>query len=954
MADVEVRVPIRIRLVGVPTDEDLARLEAAVARLVARRMEEAERALAATRSAAAGTGLPGTPSGAHGTPAVRYEPALDVTPDSPDGGYRIMSYQGPPRPVRVPVDKRAAAGPAATGPQAQQAALRRITGLLSTGILDWAVTDTEAREALRVLRGLAPEDLVAVVQALRLSGRLAVLGQELPADADDDLIDLQQRLDPHSGYLMPGDTVRVEVRLGAELQNAVSQDYVLTTAGLALLLLDRPLPVTGLLPAELPDRIARAYIDAVVFTRPEVRVAVVARGSRYAPRHGPTRGLFWYTSHPVRHSPEEQAQLDKRRELLSYISWARVDDPLGQNAFHRYHTWIEKHYGTPEFLRQTGPALWTASLKEASAPVPVSVRGRFLELAGSVRRTADAVPQAEKLAVITALGEYLSWLDQQSDESLVRYDPAQVWARLYVRQVGADVKAAVAEKLRHEREAALDEQAKWDAEAAGRKLDEALRFLQKRVWKVREPYLVEDREHGAGWLVWQSERETAVRDLIARGFLHDLIASMHTKDFAATSVAADFKRWLETHPAEYEAYLIAQSYPETERYDIPIDIPAWQTAVEAAIGFIPVVGSIVAAGEATFGYDLLGHELSTVDRAILGASVLLPAAGKAFKLGRGAVTAAALARDYRLSAREAEAAYRALTKVRPGTKGALLLEKAAADVQAGRPVRDAKRLEELGALFKDMGLTDRATAQELRVGAAESALEGGAGRPGQEAAERFFSDLEVDRAVEAIEQDATRPSVKGVKRPTVDDVRVPTRKRPRVDLEHLARKPGETLRQAYGRARQVIRQPIDQTPLGPVWQRARAKVVGGRSLENAGRQEMFDLYNRVRDEFWTQCRDDPAAVQFLEEAGFSFPQQGKAPLLDVVDPPPGLGLPKAADIPVQERRLSLDHNLEKALGENYRKALDADNLTFELHNPNSSRETVQVKFGLRATPGVTE
>ncbi|RJL35437.1 pre-toxin TG domain-containing protein [Bailinhaonella thermotolerans] len=970
MPGVDVRVPIRVRLVGSPTAEDLARLEAAVARLVARRLDEAERALAGSRTAPPG----GRTAGGHGAPAARYDSTLDAGPDGPGSGYRIMSYQGPPRPVRVPVDRRAPggpgaagtgpagtgpagtgpAGPAAAGGPARQAALRRVTDLLSTGVLDWAVTDADAREALRVLRGLPPEDLVAVVRALRLSGRLAVLGRELPADADADLADLQRRLDPHSGHLMPGDTVRVELRLGAEVQRNVSGDHVLTEAGLALPLLGRPLPVTGLLPADLPDRIARAYLDALVYTEPSVRIAVVARGPRYAPRHGPTRGEFWYASRPIRHSPEEQAQLDKRRELLGYIAWARVDDPLGREAFHRYHAWIERHYGTPEFLRQTGPALWTAALRETAAPPRTSARGRFLELAGAVRRTADAVPQAERPAVTKALGEYLAWLDRQSDEVLARHDPGQVWARLYLQQLEAGVKATVARRLRLEREAALDEAARRDTEAAARKVEEALEFLRNRVWQVREPYLVEDRGHGAGWLVWQSERETAIRDMIARGFLRDLIASMHTRGFTSTSVAADFKRYLDTHPLEFRAYLLARSAPDTERYDIPIDIPAWQTAVETLIGFIPVVGSVVAAGEAAIGYDLFGNELSTVDRAILGASVLLPAAGKAARLGKGAYTAATLAREYRLSAREAGVLHRALTKVEPGTKGALLLESAAADVRAGRPVRDARRLEELGGLFKDMGLTDRATTRELRIGAAESALEGGAGRPGQEAAERFLSDVEVDRAVASIEDEATRPAVRGGKRPTVDDVRVPTRKRSRLDLEHLPRRPGESMRQAVERARQVLGRRIDGTPLGPVWQRARAKVVGGRSLENAGRQEMLDLYDRVRDEFWTQCRTDPDAVRYLRDAGFSFPPSGKAPLLDVADPPPGLGLPKAAELSAQERRLSLDHNLEKALGENHRKALDADNLTFELHNPNSNRETVQVKFGLRGTPGVSE
>ncbi|MFI6712707.1 pre-toxin TG domain-containing protein [Nonomuraea sp. NPDC050478] len=954
----EVRVPIRIRLVGTPTAEDLTRLENAVARLVARRAEQAARALAGARPAGVtgdDSGTSPATAGASRVPVAPYEPPASGG-EPTGGGYRIMSYQGPARPVRVPLTQRNAARPApqaVTGPAAQQAALRRITELLGTGITDWAVTDAEAREVLRILLRLAPVDLMRVVQAMRLSGRWATLGREVPSDADDHLVDLQRRMDPHAGYLMPGDTVRVEVWLGPHLQKDVSRDYVLGPGGLALPMLDRVIEATGLLPADLPDRVVRAYTEALIYVDPLVKVAVVERGSLYAPRHGPTRGLLWYTSSRVERPRSEQ--LDKLRELLAYVSGVRPDDEFTAQALGRYHTWIEKHHRTPEFLRQTGPALWSASLREASRPAPVSARTRFLELASAMQRTADVVPQAEKLRLGASLADYLAWLDRQADDALVRYDPAKVWSRFYVGRVEAEVRAEVAEKLRRDREVTAEAASKTHWEAAGRKLDEALDFLKTRVWRVREPYTIEDRESGVGYLVWESAQESAVRDLIGRGFLRDVIASMHHEDFTRTSVAADFQAWLAAHPAEYEAYLLAQAYPDTEKYEIRIDIPAWQTAIEVGIGFIPVVGSIVAAGEAAFGYDLFGNKLSTVDRAVLAASVLLPAAAKVYKAGRASVTVATLARDYRLSAREADVAYRALTQVRPGTAGARVLESAVADVRAGRTVRDAKRLNELDVLFKDMGWTDRATARELRAGAAESAMEGHAGRPGQEVADLFATGDEVAELTGAIEGRASRPGVTGGQTPRIDDIRVPGRKRVRVDLEHIARAAGETSRAALARVRRVIGRRLDQTPLGPIWERARAKVVGDRSLAHAGRQEMFDLYNRVRDEFWTLARADPGAARFLDEAGFAFPLQGKAPLLKVADPPPGLvDLPKAADIPIQERRVSLDHNLEKALAENYRRAVDADNLTFQFHNPNSNRETVQVKFGLRPTPGVTE
>jgi hypothetical protein len=931
-------VPIRVRLVGTPTAADLMRLEEAVARLVGRRLEQAERALAGPLPAAA------TASEA---PAAAYDPALDVDP-TPDaggtGGYRTMSYQGPPRPVRLPVTR--------SGGEAQQAALRRITKLLSTGILDWAVTDAEAREVLRILGQLAPEDFLRVVQMMRQTGAWATLGRQLPDDADDELIELQQRMDPNVGYLMPGDTIRVEVLLGGKLDKLASGDYRLRAGGLAMPMLDQELAVTGLLPAQLPERIARAYVDGLIFVDPWVRIAVVERGSLYAPRNGPTRGLLWFAGRAER-SKADRAQLDKRRELLGYISAVRADDDLTRRALDRFITWVEQHYGKPEFLRQDGPALWAASLRDASTRLPVSVRGHFLELATVMQRSTAIAAPDERLRLLSALGDYLDWLDRQPDEALGRYDPAQVWARLYVRHVSADVQRAVAAKLQRDREAAAEAAAKVDWDAAGRKLDEALELLKRNVWRVREPYTVEDRERGVGYLIWQSAQETAARDLIGRGFLHDLIASMSRPGFTSTSAAADFRTWLAEHPAEYEAYLVAQAHPDVEHYEVEIDIPQWQTAIEVAVGFIPIVGSIVAAGEATFGYDLFGRELSTADRAILGASVLLPAAAKVFRAGRAAVTVSALARDYRLSAREADAAYRALTRVQPGSAGARLLESAAADVKAGRPVRDAERLTKLQSLFRDMGMTEQATVKELRAEAAEGALHGRAGRTGQEAADIFATEEEI---AETLGHDvASSPGVTGGKRPRVADVSVPTKQRARLDIEHLPRAVGETQREALARVKNLIGQRMDRTPLGPIWERARAKVVGGRSLAGASRQEMFDLYNKVRNEFWDMVRSDSDAVRYLDQLGFEFGATGKAPLVKVTDPPAGLhGFPAAADIPIQERRVSLDHNLEKALGENYRQAIDADNLTFEFHNPNSNRETVQVKFRLRPTPGATE
>ena len=220
-------------------------------------------------------------------------------------------------------------------------------------------------------------------------------------------------------------------------------------------------------------------------------------------------------------------------------------------------------------------------------------------------------------------------------------------------------------------------------------------------------------------------------------------------------------------------------------------------------------------------------------------------------------------------------------------------------------------------------------------GGSRSAAPRGGGRPGRSGGSGASIPDEVDIAIdEAMSSKAT-----GGKRAYIDETRVPTKKRRRLDIGDFQLLPGEkTQRQALARIRTVFSRLVSETPLGPVWEQARREVVGKRSLENATRQEMLDLYDKVRNKFWDLAREDPRASKFLFKAGFEF-GAGRAPLLRV----------NKTDIPVQERRISLDHNLEKALGDNYKKAIDADNLTFSFHNPNSNRETVQVKFGLRPT-----
>ena len=92
---------------------------------------------------------------------------------------------------------------------------------------------------------------------------------------------------------------------------------------------------------------------------------------------------------------------------------------------------------------------------------------------------------------------------------------------------------------------------------------------------------------------------------------------------------------------------IAQTLPlDVEISDLPIDRPAIVEALELAISLVPVVGNIVAAYEAFSGVDLFGYQLTDLERGILGASILLPLAGRVVKGGRAIYTEARMVALY--------------------------------------------------------------------------------------------------------------------------------------------------------------------------------------------------------------------------------------------------------------------------------------------------------------------
>jgi hypothetical protein len=202
-----------------------------------------------------------------------------------------------------------------------------------------------------------------------------------------------------------------------------------------------------------------------------------------------------------------------------------------------------------------------------------------------------------------------------------------------------------------------------------------------------------------------------------------------------------------------------------------------------------------------------------------------------------------------------------------------------------------------------------------------------------------LTDEDIEKFVSEIGEKAESPAVTGGKRPMIDDKRVPTKKRRRLEAEDIPRRKDEKLADAAARVQRIVGKKVsDHASFKKAWERAREHVLKSKTLT---KDNVAEVYAAVRKRFWGEIWGDEDALKVLRESGFYLPQEkGSAAFLGGVKP----------DVPRQEITLSLDHAFEKARGENWKIALEPDNLVFEFHNPNSFREIVQMRHPELRTP----
>jgi hypothetical protein len=194
----------------------------------------------------------------------------------------------------------------------------------------------------------------------------------------------------------------------------------------------------------------------------------------------------------------------------------------------------------------------------------------------------------------------------------------------------------------------------------------------------------------------------------------------------------------------------------------------------------------------------------------------------------------------------------------------------------------------------------------------------------------MFSDKDIQQWEQNFNRNIRSPRVTGGRRPRVDGVRVPTRRRKILDLQDIPRRPGETPRQALARVRQVVGRDMSANrDLVRAWNQARRMILRNNTLNRGNARRLF---NETLRAFYRRVQSDPGMRAHFENAGFRFPGNGRAPVLAGV---------RGRGFSPRDTRLSIDHKVE--IRADWRRALDPSNFRFDFARPNWHREVIQAR-----------
>jgi hypothetical protein len=519
--------------------------------------------------------------------------------------YTLPSYDNA-RDVVLPVvatapDREAERREEEAVEQQKMAALRNISSRLSTDILDWFVTDDDARSVLRTLQRLSPEVLLRTIQIMRLSGAWRTFVSELPESDLLALSTLTINLDPDIGYIMPGDDIRVEVYASGQLQSDFSFEYNVYREGVRVVFIPQPIRITSLLPVDAANAIAHAYVEALIFTNPRVRLMVTRRGYLYAPHHGLTHQTFWFDStYRAAVDPAEKRRRQKRSEFIYYIRSATSTDSLTVNASIHYLNWVERNYLNPDFLTRTPADLWRWALTQASTPPPSSPLEPFLSLMRSRYNLLDSASAQERPRLQGTLNRFIAWVDaHRNDPNLSRHDPVEIWGQMY--RLTLEQERRQWEDSYRQRAVESPQDSPETQRLRTAKFQEFYN-LALQLWGYssrRFPYTIPVRAEGRDILVTGDPARQQVLNDLARDLMNWAVAHMYLPNYLSSSPIVVLAGLLPNHEERLRQSSLAPLQSESiARHDIDPEraLAAFGETVATGLLVIGLVGAAVGAG----------------------------------------------------------------------------------------------------------------------------------------------------------------------------------------------------------------------------------------------------------------------------------------------------------------------------------------------------------------------
>lgn len=263
---------------------------------------------------------------------------------------------------------------------------------------------------------------------------------------------------------------------------------------------------------------------------------------------------------------------------------------------------------------------------------------------------ADGSSKAENLAIARKALEILEGQSALARHSSLAYEPM---SREYVNGATSPEKLLRAARFSAVRQLFPHKAVDEVISAYKRKYAEYVYFTTNLLLRKTEYLTVRDNKLGTvqvyiGNPAFPELRAVFADELIRWYESYPVDREFYLRGFYLTwPVNVGVGQFLSERPDMAMMFQLAQEQAwRSESYNIEIDRPMAVQMIEMAVGLIPLVGSVAALYEAYSGIDLCGYRLTTLERVILAAAVLLPVAGRLVKNGRAMYSAQRLASMY--------------------------------------------------------------------------------------------------------------------------------------------------------------------------------------------------------------------------------------------------------------------------------------------------------------------